>query len=98
VVYTIVRPVGPREYVSEWLLGISTTLIFAWFIGATVAQLGDIEPAEITGRSLKLRKVSGLFVIAVESARALRRDEPDANLRYDDVRDDYDDQRHSRQD
>ena len=98
VVYTIVRPDGPDEDVSGSLLGISTTLIFAWIIGATVAQLNDIEPAEITDRSLTLRKVSGLFVMAVESARARRRDEPDADWRYDDVRDDYDDQRHSRRD
>src|SRR5262245_8738600 len=40
VVYTIVRPDGPREYVSEWLLGISATLIFAWMFGMNVALLG----------------------------------------------------------
>ena len=68
-------------------------LFVAWGLVVAVVDLRVIRASEITDRSLTLSNVSGQFVLAVESTRALRDDEPDARLRYDDVRDDYDEDR-----
>jgi hypothetical protein len=89
----IIRPAWLDEDISGSMFGVSAILFFAWVIGTSVAQWGEIKPVKITDRSLTLCNVSGLFVLAVESTRALRHDEPDASLRYDDVRDDYDEER-----
>ena len=89
----IVRPAWLDEDVSGSMFAVCLILFFAWVIGTSVAQWGEIKPVQITDRSLTLSNVSGLFVLAVESTRAHRHDEPDADLRYDDVRDDYDEDR-----
>lgn len=93
IVYTGNQPPGPGGDLSGiFCLGWVGALII-WLILVAILQAGSIRATEITDRTVKLTGVHDGFIAALEEDRERDRDDGrERRRRYNDVRDDYDDE------
>jgi hypothetical protein len=91
IVYTGNQPPG-NDLSGFFCLGWLGAFVI-WLILVAILQAGSIRATEITERALKLTGVHDGFIFALEEDRERDRDDGrERRRRYDDVRDDYDDE------
>ena len=93
IVYMTSQPVGQRDEITTYFCVAAGVLLFAWLVLSMIVSLTAIRVTEITDRTITLAGVDAQFIAALEEDRELERDDDrDRRRRYDDVRDDYDDE------
>jgi len=93
IVYMSSQPVGQRDEITAFFCVAAAVLLFAWLVLSMYVSLTAIRVTEITDRTMTLAGVNEQFIAALEEDRDRdRADGRDRRRRYDDVRDDFDDE------
>jgi hypothetical protein len=93
IAYMANQPPGPKDDLSGFLCAGAGVLLFGWLILSMIVSMTAIRTTEITDRTITLAGVDDQFVAALEEDRERdREDDRHRRRRYDDMRDDYDDE------